>query len=510
MNKKVLLTYSNLDELRKYEKEIEIYSFILAENKGILNSIENAAIDITTIVIFLSANNGNVLSAEMSLYNLDDSCVAIVRESYAEIAINMFPYVFNKVKPIYEKKLKINKTAITKRSHFYTYKNEKYLKQIIKYTEDNEIPLASFPSVNGDLKACYDEFNKNNKLAIVDLTSLSLAIEDNKNILYLSEQFLSIYENVRYIVIANKADILLKYFPLYFDDFESVDNLLKGVEEETEPEDASQKKRCITDLDNKEFEDFCSYFDMNLIGHRAFKNKMFRFLKNFQIMNRVNDQKVFSMFLFGMSGIGKTEVARLIAEKLHHGSYLTKINFANYSSQDALNILIGSPRGYIGCEHGELSDKVGKSEIGLILCDEFEKTNRPVFSFFLELLEDGKFTDTMAREHDINGFIVIFTSNILSEAEFQKTIPPELQTRLDLVCEFKEPSVADKHDFLELLYNKAAKKYVAQFSDYNITIDDKKTLYNFSYQNLHALRDIKREFQNKLMELFEIREKFTQ
>ena len=61
--------------------------------------------------------------------------------------------------------------------------------------------------------------------------------------------------------------------------------------------------------------------------------------------------------------------------------------------------LIGSPAGYVGCNHGELSEKIQKSKVGILLCDEFEKTTRPVFSFFLELLEEGRFTDSMAREY---------------------------------------------------------------------------------------------------------------
>ena len=76
------------------------------------------------------------------------------------------------------------------------------------------------------------------------------------------------------------------------------------------------------------------------------------------------EQKVLSIFLYGESGIGKTEVARLIANGLQDKCYLAKINFQNYSSQDALNSLIGSPAGcYVGCEHGELSDKNVKNGI---------------------------------------------------------------------------------------------------------------------------------------------------
>ena len=138
-----------------------------------------------------------------------------------------------------------------------------------------------------------------------------------------------------------------------------------------------------------------------------------------------------------------------------------------------------------------------------MLCDEFEKTTRPVFLFFLELLEEGYFTDSMAREYDMDGFIIVFTSNIQTENDYKKTIPPELQTRFDLVCEFEQPTSADKRKFLELLLEKAKQKHADSFSKFTMQEEDKKYLIGFDCSGLSALRDIKREFNNRLMDLFE-------
>lgn len=220
------------------------------------------------------------------------------------------------------------------------------------------------------------------------------------------------------------------------------------------------------------------------------------------MLNKVKEQRVLSIFLLGTSGIGKTEVARLIANGLQNDCYLAKINFQNYSSQDALNSLIGSPAGYVGCEHGELSSKIQKSKVGVLLCDEFEKATRPVFSFFLELLEEGKFTDSMAREYNMDGYIIIFTSNIPSESEYKKIIPQELQTRFDLVCEFEKPTLTEKYEYLDLLLEKAKQKFPERFASQEFTKKYMKKLYDFDYSEFSSFRDIKKVFDNRLIDFF--------
>ena len=108
----------------------------------------------------------------------------------------------------------------------------------------------------------------------------------------------------------------------------------------------------------------------------------------------------------------------------------------------------------------------------------------------------------MLQRHNPYGGADIFTSNLLSEAEYKKAIPPELQTRFDLVCEFEEPTMAEKTAFLDLLLEMAKTKYSEQFAESEMTEDEKKQLYAFDYSSLSALRDIKRVFNNRLMDYF--------
>lgn len=190
-----------------------------------------------------------------------------------------------------------------------------------------------------------------------------------------------------------------------------------------------------------------------------------------------------------------------MAGLLNEKYYLPKINFQNYSSQDALNSLIGSPAGYIGCENGELSDKIKKSNVGILLCDEFEKTNKPVFSFFLELLEEGKFTDSLAREYDMDGYIIVFTSNIQNQSDLKSIIPQELQTRFDLICKFEEPSTNDKINFVDYLIDQFLTKFNNNSINVELTEDERNDLKTIDYSKYAALRDIRRIVFDRLITL---------
>ena len=102
----------------------------------------------------------------------------------------------------------------------------------------------------------------------------------------------------------------------------------------------------------------------------------------------------------------------------------------------------------------------------------------------------------------MDGYVIIFTSNLRNKEEYKKNIPPELQTRFDLVCEFEEPTTAEKTEFLDLLLESAKSKYPDQFAGIEMTDDEKRQLYAFDYSSLSALRDIKRVFNNRLMDYF--------
>lgn len=203
----------------------------------------------------------------------------------------------------------------------------------------------------------------------------------------------------------------------------------------------------IVDIEQKDFDGVLNHLNQNLFGNELFKCRLKEELTKYRLFNRIGQQPIFSVLICGASGIGKTEVARLLHQKLAAGEPIIKINFGNYSAQDALNSLIGSPRGYIGSNKGELPDKLMRSRSKVILIDEFEKASKSVYHFFLQLLEEGRFTDSLGREYDLNKYIIIFTSNMPKE-KVGEYLPPELRSRFSYKCAFGPLSVAEKEKYV--------------------------------------------------------------
>lgn len=213
----------------------------------------------------------------------------------------------------------------------------------------------------------------------------------------------------------------------------------------------------IVDIYNDKFNELKQYFNKKLFGNTFFKKRFFEEVQKYRLFNKIGEQKVFSIFICGNSGVGKTETARILHSFLSPDEKFIKINLGNYGDQNALSSLIGSPRGYIGSSKGELSDKIFKSKSKVILIDEFEKAGTQVHNFFLELLEDGKFTDSLGREFNLNKYIIIFTSNI-KEENVENKISAELRSRFNLMIKFSMISNEEKEAYIEYKCNKLLQK----------------------------------------------------
>lgn len=266
-----------------------------------------------------------------------------------------------------------------------------------------------------------------------------------------------------------------------------------------------ESNRSITNLDKDEFVELESFLNKKLIGNEYFKKRLVEELKKFRLFYTIEEQKIFSCLLFGASGIGKTETARIISKFLSPNEKLIKINLGNYSGKESLSSLIGSPRGFVGSQEGELSSKIIKSDSKVILIDEFEKSDNTVHNFFLELLEDGKFTDSLGREFDLSGYIIIFTSNVEQDKELD-FFSPELISRFNLLFRFSALSIEEKKTLANNFETNFINKIIEKQPNLKITYDDLSVIdtIELDLDNIRDLKDnVMLKISNKYFEIYD-------
>lgn len=252
----------------------------------------------------------------------------------------------------------------------------------------------------------------------------------------------------------------------------------------------------VVDIKDKDFDDLMTHIRYELVGHSKYKDMLEEELRKFRVFNKLGYQPVFSTLIMGNSGIGKTELARILHRNLSPTEPFIKINFGNYSDQNALSSLIGSPRGYVGSSKGELSDKLANSKSKVILIDEFEKSNKPVQNFFLQLLEDGVFTDSLGRDYDLNKYMIIFTANVLKD-KVTKKFSPELISRFNLVYSFSTLNSEEKEEYVVKRLKKIRKdvkeKLNIDFKDTTI-----QNILDFDYKKYENMRDINSQLMKRI------------
>lgn len=336
---------------------------------------------------------------------------------------------------------------------------------------------------------------------VIDVSSLHNLVSSQ----FQGERLVNLFDN-SYTFI---ADIKYKQefseeLRFCFDTFLDFDEFINQEESEENKKIVVKKEhKKIIDLSVKELDLFFEKFNDSLYGHDKFKDDFKEAIDNFRVFNKLGEHKILSLFLMGDSGVGKTEVARAIHKSLGGQSKIAKVNFGNYSSDNSLNSLIGSPRGYIGSEDGEIFIRVDSSDTGVILIDEFEKSNSTLFNYFLDVLENGKMVSSLAHEIDLNGFIIIFTSNI-SKENFKHIISPELRSRFDYKGYFSILKAMDKLRYVEFRINSIVRKFNNYYPDaldddfkYDILIEIDVN----KYKNMRDLnKKIKKIFVEKLLD----------
>ena len=263
-----LLLYRNADEFHRFQAESpkEIFPFSFGGTKSLLEINTAVVIDISALVRHLLVNKNDQTPAEVNLYDADEDTEFLIHESVADSAIELFPYYFEEKEYLYEAMHKKRKKQQKEEPlALYTYGARESLEKIFSYCEEKKIHIISFPQANEVVKDTIESSNTKQKICI-DITSLAYAIEDNKNLVYLAEQFFALYKKAHYIIRATKADKILEMFPFYFRNQEKINELFPELELDEQEEEKSIRR--IVDSDIGAIEE---YFEENIIGHNGFR-----------------------------------------------------------------------------------------------------------------------------------------------------------------------------------------------------------------------------------------------
>lgn len=358
----------------------------------------------------------------------------------------------------------------------YTYTFERLNEFKTKKTANDEIMTAiAFADKSNAVQL---EESKN---YYVDISNLYKSNTEANN-MHIESILHQIYltENVHVILNENSKNRFSQDFATSFDQFKPIQTIYE------KRDSVNYDFININDEGLKKIEESLTN---NLIGHNLFKKDFLNKLKDFPILYKLGEMKIFSLLICGNPGVGKTELARILHKTLYEESKMIKINLGNYKTQGALNSLIGSPIGFIGSERGgELSNKIRNSDSKVILIDEFEKADTDIFNFFYELLEDGKFTDLTGNEYNLNGYIIIFTTN-LSKDNYKDIIPPPLVSRFTLKSFFENPNNMEKKAFIEKKINKLLEVYKEENLQPKINANEIKN--NLDYEAISKISDFR-------------------
>jgi ATP-dependent Clp protease ATP-binding subunit ClpB len=215
------------------------------------------------------------------------------------------------------------------------------------------------------------------------------------------------------------------------------------------------------------------------------------------------DRPIGSFLFLGPTGVGKTELARALAEFMFDsGDAMVRIDMSEYMEKHAVSRLVGAPPGYVGYEEGgQLTEAVRRRPYTVVLLDEIEKAHPDVFNVLLQVMDDGRLTDGQGRTVDFKNTVLIMTSNIPggragAEAHFK----PEFINRLDDIVEFHALDREHLGKVVDLQVERVLTRVRDRAIDVTLTAAARTLLGDIGYDPTYGARPLKRVIQKRLVD----------
>jgi ATP-dependent Clp protease ATP-binding subunit ClpB len=204
-----------------------------------------------------------------------------------------------------------------------------------------------------------------------------------------------------------------------------------------------------------------------------------------------------SFVFLGPTGVGKTELARALAEFMFDDERaMVRLDMSEYMEKHTVARLIGAPPGYVGYEEGgQLTEAVRRRPYSVVLLDEIEKAHADVFNVLLQLLDDGRLTDGHGRTVDFRNTVVIMTSNVRSAEAMREHFRPEFLNRIDEIVVFEPLTREQLADIVELQLGRLRARLAERGLDIELTPEAKELIAEAGWDPTYGARPLKRALQ---------------
>jgi ATP-dependent Clp protease ATP-binding subunit ClpB len=204
-----------------------------------------------------------------------------------------------------------------------------------------------------------------------------------------------------------------------------------------------------------------------------------------------------SFVFLGPTGVGKTELARALAEFMFDDERaMVRLDMSEYQERHTVARLVGAPPGYVGFEEGgQLTEVVRRRPYSVVLLDEIEKAHMEVFDVLLQILDDGRLTDGQGRTVDFRNTVIIMTSNLRSTHEMREVFRPEFLNRIDEVVEFHPLSKEQLAEVVELQLRRLRTRLAERGLGLELTDAAKEQLVEAGWDPTYGARPLKRAIQ---------------